>query len=56
MTTHTLISYLKSAIRIWAGIALIQHFIFIAGVLIIAAEVFGVLEELPGAYKGTKTS
>ena len=44
--THLYISLAKSAIRIAAGAALITgHFVW-AGVLLIAAEVLGIAEEL----------
>lgn len=65
MTVHTGLSYLKSLVRIGGYISLL-HFFFVIGfcgpltllpcVLLIIAEVLGLLEELPGAYKGTKTS
>ena len=44
---HKYISFVKSAIRIAAGIALIwPQNIIIAGVFLIIAEVLGVLEEM----------
>ena len=43
---HLRISLIKSALRIGAGIVLIFGYLFLAGVLIIAAEMLGILEEL----------
>lgn len=44
---HQRISFVKSAIRIAAGIALIwPQNIILAGVLIIVAEVLGIVEEV----------
>lgn len=56
MTLHTILSYAKSAIRIVAFIGLGLHCFTIAAFGLILAETVGVLEELPGAYKGTQTS
>lgn len=43
---HFYVSLVKSVLRITAGGALISGFIFHAGVLLIAAEVLGIVEEL----------
>jgi hypothetical protein len=43
---HFYISLVKSVVRIWAGIALIYGSFVIAGMLLIAAEGLGILEEL----------
>ena len=43
---HFGISIVKSGIRIMAGITLINDQVLIAGILIILAEVFGIIEEL----------
>lgn len=43
---HQLISFAKSALRITAGIALIAGSFVATGVLIILAEVLGIVEEL----------
>jgi hypothetical protein len=43
---HFYVSLVKSALRIVAGCALIFGFIVYAGVLLIAAEVLGIVEEL----------
>jgi hypothetical protein len=44
---HFYVSLIKSAIRIAAGIALIwPQSIILAGVFLIAAEIFGVVEEI----------
>jgi hypothetical protein len=43
---HSNVSFVKSALRIAAGAALIMAAIPAAGVLLIAAEILGVLEEL----------
>ena len=43
---HKRISFAKSALRIVAGAALINGFIIDAGLLIIIAEVLGIVEEL----------
>ena len=42
---HFSISVVKSGIRIMAGITLINDQVLIAGVLLILAEVFGIIEE-----------
>ena len=43
---HFTVSLIKSAIRIGAGINLAIGNIWYAGIFLIAAEVFGILEEL----------
>jgi len=43
---HFYVSLAKSAIRIAAGISLIQGDMIVAGVLLIAAEALGILEEI----------
>ena len=44
---HARISFLKSAVRIAAGISLIwPQSLLLAGIFLIAAEVLGVVEEL----------
>ena len=43
---HFYISMVKSFVRALSGAALISGYISLAGVLLIAAEVLGVLEEL----------
>lgn len=43
---HQRISFVKSALRILAGAALINGFIVDAGFLIIVAEVLGIVEEM----------
>jgi len=43
---HFYVSLLKSFIRVVAGIALINGLMFNAGVMLIVAEVLGVVEEL----------
>lgn len=43
---HFFVSLAKSAIRVLAGIALIQGFVVAAGALLIAAEILGIVEEL----------
>ena len=44
--SHFYVSIVKSAIRIMAGVALINANMMLAGTLLIAAEVLGVVEEL----------
>lgn len=56
MTVHTIISYLKSAIRMVGFVVLMYGHLPLAGLVLFSAEVLGIIEELPGAYKGTKTS
>ena len=43
---HFWLSLVKSGIRIAAGFALVASSFVVAGVLLIAAEVFGILEEM----------
>ena len=43
---HFGISIAKSCIRIMAGVTLISDQVLIAGILLIVAEVFGIVEEL----------
>jgi hypothetical protein len=54
MTLHTKISFIKSGIRIF-GFAFLPVNLVIAAILLIVAETLGVVEELPGTYKGTDT-
>jgi len=43
---HFYVSIIKSAIRVAAGVSLIEGNIVLAGALIVIAEAFGILEEL----------
>lgn len=43
---HFYVSMVKSAIRIAAGVFLIQGFLVVAGAMLIAAELLGIVEEL----------
>lgn len=43
---HFYISIIKSAVRVAAGIALIEGNLVLAGALLVIAEAFGILEEL----------
>jgi hypothetical protein len=43
---HFIYSIIKSAIRIAAGIALVQGSLWYAGYCLILAEIFGIVEEL----------
>ena len=43
---HFTLSVIKSAIRVMAGVTLINDQILFAGVLLILAEIFGILEEI----------
>lgn len=43
---HFYVSVGKSAVRIFAGVVLVQGNFVAAGLLIIAAEILGILEEL----------
>lgn len=43
---HFYVSLIKSGFRIGAGIALIRGHVLVAGVLLILAEVLGILEEI----------
>lgn len=45
-TFHFRVSVAKSALRIVAGLALMSTFFFLAGALLIAAEVLGIVEEI----------
>jgi len=54
MTLHIKLSYAKSAARI-AATALLFPIAHLPAVLLAIAELIGILEELPSAYKGTKT-
>lgn len=46
MEGHFKVSLVKSAIRVAAGVALISNLVVVAGVLLIVAELFGVVEEV----------
>lgn len=57
MTLHTKISYLKSVLRIIGYVVLICYqdpLLTIGASFLIGAELLGIAEELPSAYKGTK--
>lgn len=43
---HFTMSVIKSAVRVMAGVTLINDQIVFAGALLIFAEIFGILEEL----------
>jgi len=43
---HQHISFVKSALRIIAGIALIGSSLIVAGIVLIVAEILGIVEEL----------
>lgn len=43
---HLYVSLAKSSIRIVAGIALLSNLFYVAGLLLIAAEALGIVEEL----------
>lgn len=43
---HDNISYVKSVLRILAGISLVSRSFFLAGFLFIVAEILGIAEEL----------
>ena len=43
---HARLSFIKSAIRIAAGISLITNSLIIGGILFIIAEIVGIAEEL----------
>lgn len=43
---HLRVSIVKSAVRIAAGLAVTNHSLMCAGVLIIVAEILGIVEEL----------
>lgn len=58
MTLHTKISYIKSGLRIIGYVVLICYndtLLTVGACFLIGAELLGIAEELPGAYKGTKT-
>ena len=46
MNYHLIFSLIKSAVRIIAGIMLISGALVSAGILLIMAEILGVIEEL----------
>jgi len=57
MTLHTKISYAKSGLRIIGYIVLFftgNGIITLGSAFLLGAELAGIAEELPGAYKGTK--
>ena len=43
---HFYLSLVKSAIRIGAGITLAMGMFYVAGLLFVGAEIFGIVEEL----------
>lgn len=43
---HLYVSLAKSAIRVVAGGALMSQMLYVAGILIITAEILGIVEEL----------
>lgn len=43
---HFRISIVKSCLRIWAGVALIFGFFIACGILLILAEILGIVEEI----------
>jgi len=43
---HFYVSLAKSALRIVAGISLLDGSLYMAGIMLIAAEVLGILEEM----------
>jgi hypothetical protein len=56
MTLHTKISYVKSVLRIIGYIVLMfagNGIITLGSAFLLGAELAGIAEELPGAYKGT---
>lgn len=55
MTWHTKLSYAKSMVRVIGFVALGINYLLWAALFLIAAELIGIAEELPGMYKGTKT-
>lgn len=63
MTLHTLVSYCKSAVRILACLVALlfvgvssRHAVEALAWGLLIAEILGLIEELPGMYKGTKTN
>lgn len=53
MTKHTIISYWKSVFRVIGYIMLFIPSFQLAASCLLLAEFLGVIEELPGMYKGT---
>lgn len=53
MTLHTKLSYLKSFVRMVGFLSLVKS-IELGAVILVAAEAIGIIEELPGTYKGTQ--
>jgi len=59
MTLHTKISYIKSLFRIIGYLVLMAYddtLLTVAALFLLAAETLGIIEELPGSYKGTDTN
>ena len=58
MTAHTKVSLAKSMLRILGYIAIYftAPYLAVGCALLFAAEVLGILEELPSMYKGTQTA
>lgn len=56
MTLHTKLSYWKSGLRILGFSCLFLWLFGIAALFLVAAEVIGIVEEMPGSYKGTDTT
>lgn len=54
MTLHTKLSYYKSSLRT-AGFCFLPFKLGTAAFLLVLAEMIGIVEELPGTYKGTDT-
>lgn len=44
--SHLYVSLWKSGLRIFAGVALCTHLFFVAGILIVLAEILGIIEEI----------
>ena len=62
MTLHTLVSYFKSGVRIAACLVALlfapvssKKAVQILATGLLAAEILGLVEEMPGMYKGTDT-
>lgn len=55
MTLHTKLSIAKSAARL-VGFVMLAINLVAAAYILGLAEIVGILEELPGTYKGTKTT
>jgi len=53
MTLHTKVSYAKSVLRIIGYVLLMLNHIVAGAAVLLGAELLGIAEELPGAYKGT---